>query len=160
MNYTPEIIDIPLPSMGGKCWLLNRKGMFILEPGPGTIRTLAVTHAGSGTIEAIDGIPNCDGFFPDEHLTEPLAFTAQEIDALDKGDGYGLISAHEKLELHKAWGARRGRPLYKASPAVMGSWMLDGGFIHGLTIRATGDNSAVNSFASIVWMPFKARVKP
>ena len=39
----------------------------------------------------------------------------------------------------------------------MGSWMLDAGFIHGLTVKAMGDASAVNTFASIVWMPFGKR---
>ena len=158
--YKPTIIDLPLPPMGGKCWLLENKGLFVLEPGPGTIRTLAVTHAGSGSIEVIDGIPNENGFFPDEAMQRPAPFTQDEYAMIqtarrtqaDPPDWLAL-----KIQDHQIWGSRRGRIFYKAIPAVMGSWMLDAGFIHGLTVKAMGDASAVNTFASIVWMPFGKR---
>ncbi|HTI81757.1 MAG TPA: hypothetical protein VL614_15015 [Acetobacteraceae bacterium] len=162
MRYKPQIIDIPLPSMGGKCWLLEAKGMFVLEPGPGTMRTFACTHAGSGTVEFIDGIPNELGFFPDDDMPEPPAFTEDELQILEVSHRTTFdppAGIKEKMDLHKAWGARRGRSFYRASPAVMGSWMLDAGFIHGLTVRATGEHSSVNTMGSIVWMPFKARTK-
>lgn len=158
--YEPNIIEVRTPLMGGKCWLLERKGLFVLEQGPGTVRTLAVTHAGSGNLEVIDGIPNADGFFPDEDVSEPDAFNQDEYHRLMYAREHQSANDDDiqaKIEQHRAWGSRRGRRFYQATPAVMGSWMLDAGFIHGLTIRATGAASAVNTFASIVWMPFKAR---
>ena len=124
-------LDLPTPPMGGKCWVLDDKGIFVLETGPGVLRTIACTHAGAGSLEAFDGIPNDDGFFPDREL----------------------------LEEDDLWWARNGRPIYRANPVVMGSWMLDGGFMHGLTIFASGGRDAVNAIASVVWMPFKAAKK-
>ena len=52
-----------------------------------------------------------------------------------------------------------GRQLYKANPPVMGSWMLDAGFQHGLTIRNIGGQDSAPAMASIVWVPFKAKAK-
>jgi len=54
--------------MGGKCWLLEAKGLYVLEEGPTLFRTLACTHAGSGGIVLIDGVPDESGRFPDEYL--------------------------------------------------------------------------------------------
>lgn len=129
---TPKFIDIrhlPSPPMGGKCWLIDRKGLFLLEGGPGTLRTIACTHAGSGSFIAYDGIPGDDGLFPDEYM-DPA---------------------------NPMWPQRNGREIYKANPVVMGSWMLDGGFLHGLTIRAAGGLDTVMAIATIVWVPFKTR---
>lgn len=136
-------LDIAMPPMGGKCWVLEDKGIFVLAEGPGVLRTIACTHGGSGAIEVIDGVPSADGFFDDERMTEPdpLKF---ETD----------VAYFDALKL---WGQRRGRPIYKANPVVMGSWMLDGGFLHGLTVRAEGGTAAAAAIASIVWMPFKPR---
>lgn len=116
--------------MGGKCWLLESKGLFVLEKCPGVLRTIACTHAGAGSLAAYDGIPNDDGFFPDEEM-EPD---------------------------HPDYHRRNGRVIYRATPVVMGSWMLDGGFLHGLTIKAWGGHEATSAIASLVWMPHKARV--
>ena len=110
--------------------------------------------------EVIDGIPNENGFFPDEAMQRPAPFTQDEYAMIqtarrtqaDPPDWLAL-----KIQDHQIWGSRRGRIFYKAIPAVMGSWMLDAGFIHGLTVKAMGDASAVNTFASIVWMPFGKR---
>ena len=160
MQSTPQFVHIPLPSIGGKCWLLEAKGTFVLERGPGTIRTLAVTHAGSGHIEVIDGVPNERGFFSDQDMVMPEPFTTEEwkaAEALMTDKSAKVPTAvRKKYEAHVCWGERVGRPFYRANPIVMGSWMLDAGFIHGLTIRATGAD-AVNMTASIVWMPYKAR---
>jgi hypothetical protein len=42
---------------------------------------------------------------------------------------------------------------------VLGSWMLDGGCWHGLTVRATGGTEGVSSVGSIVWLPVKTRAR-
>jgi hypothetical protein len=139
-------IDIPAPPMGGCCYLLEAKGLFVLHTGPGTLRTIACTHGGSGAIEVLDGIPDDNGFFPDEALTEP-----QAID---------FAAPSDYFDARNAYHSRRGRALYRANPVVMGSWMLDSGFIHGLTIRAQGGSTSACAIASIVWMPFRQRTKP
>ena len=122
-------VRLPTPKLGGKIWLLEEKGMFVLEEGPGMIVTMACTHAGSGSIAIIDGIPDENGFFPAPAITvkwEP---------------GYWQQSGVHKLLV--------------ASPSVMGSWMLSGGFYHGLTVLADGGTESASVIASLVWMPEK-----
>lgn len=118
-------VTVDTPIIGGKCFLLEKKGIYWLEDTPGTLRTIACTHAGSGSLIAIDGIPNEEGFFPDQHMPP------------DDPNYY----------------RRNGRPIYRASAAVMGSWMLDGGFHHGLVIQAVGGSEGTDAIASIVWLP-------
>lgn len=59
-GYT-DLTSIPMPKLGGKCWVLDRKGQFLLEAGPGTLRTIACTGAGSGTLHILDGFPDENG---------------------------------------------------------------------------------------------------
>lgn len=132
-RYDVINIDLPPPQIGSKCFLLERKGMFILERAPGLLRTIACTHAGCGSMLAIDGIPNDQGFFPER----------------EEGD-FDMPTDPTK-------GAYNGRPFYRANPVVMGSWMLDAAFYHGLTIYAAGGNDDVAAIASVVWMPHRAR---
>jgi hypothetical protein len=139
-------IDLPTPLIGGICWLLREKGIFVLQRGPGVLRTIACTHAGSGALEAIDGVPDERGFFGDANLDDPtdrfMDYTSPEV----------------WTDACKQYAQRHGRPLYSASPVVMGSWMLDAGFLHGLTIRAAGGHDAASAIASIVWLPVPQRV--
>lgn len=129
--YKPTLIELPTPKMGGKCWLLESKGLFVLQGGPGVLRTIACTHAGTGSLAVYDGIPNEDGFFPDEEMPES----------------------------HPDFMLRNGRVIYRATPVVMGSWMLDAGFHHGVTVLAKGGVESAAAIASIVWMPYQAREK-
>lgn len=138
-------VDLATPPMGAKGWLLSEKGIFVLQRGPGTLRTLAITHAGSGNLEAIDGIPNDDGFFPAERDRQVMP---ERTDAEDDA---------AFLQRLKVFHTRNGRPFYRANPIVMGSWMLDAGFSHGLTIRAEGGHDSTSAIATIVWMPYRAR---
>lgn len=58
------LIDLsaqPMPPLGGKAQVIERKGLFLLERGPGTLRTWACTNAGSGTFQIIDGLPDENG---------------------------------------------------------------------------------------------------
>ena len=137
-------IELPTPPMGGKCLVLKKKGIFVLERGPGVLRTIACTHAGAGTLEAVDGFPDDGGFFPDENLPEPQAADFK--------------TPPDYLAGVKGYAQRRGRALYTANPVVMGSWMLDAGFLHGLTIRVTGGHESALAIASVVWMPVPQRV--
>jgi len=117
-------IRLPTPPIGGKMWSLDRKGVFVLEEGSGTIRTVACTHIGSGSIVICNGLPNENGEFPPKPDFPP-------------GEEGEYI----------------GRPLFRANPVVMGSWMMDGGFINGLTIRAAGGMDNNCAIATIVWLP-------
>ena len=59
-------VNLPAPKLGGKVWHFNAPGIYLLEQGAGTFRTMACTHGGSGTITIIDGVPNEDGNFEDD----------------------------------------------------------------------------------------------
>lgn len=121
-------IEIPMPEIGSKAWLLESKGIFVLERGPGMLRTIAFTHTGSGRIDAYDGVPDPEtGRFPQEDL--PL------------GD--------------PDYATANGRCIYRCNN--MGSWMMDGGFRHGLTIFAIGGTESVCAIATIVWLPVRPR---
>jgi hypothetical protein len=126
-------ITLPFPRIGGKVWVLDAKGIFVLERSAGVLRTIACTHAGSGAVLAYDGIPDDRGFFSPRGGSD------------GGGSGSGNGSADEDT--------KNGREIYRANPAVMGSWMLDGGFYHGLTIVHNGGHSSAPAVASIVWLP-------
>jgi hypothetical protein len=121
-----DLTSIPMPQLGGKIWVLDKKGQFLLERGPGTLRTVACTGAGSGSLLVIDGVPDENGEIP--------------------------LVPNKSGNLTTGW-----KLLLKSNPVVMGSWMLDGGFQNGLTVRHYGGQSAVAAFASFVWLPYKAR---
>lgn len=162
----PVFIDLPLPPIGGKCWVMREKGIFVLEKGAGVLRTIACTHAGAGNLEALDGIPNEQGFFADEDMSEPQPPTRENWRArtVPGGARVAPVSFDDAMRRHtedmKIYMRREGRPLYSANPVVMGSWMLDGGFIHGLTLRVAGGHESASAIASIVWQPFKKRESP
>lgn len=118
---------LPAPRIGGKAWLLNRKGIFVLEEGPGVLRTIACTHIGSGSMIVSNGLPNDNGEFPLRQSFTP--------------------GSEEEYN---------GRPLFRANPVVMGSWMMDAGFSYGLTIQAEGGMDNNCAIATIVWLPAPA----
>ncbi len=128
MMEKPQRILIDSPPIGGKTFLVRRKGLFVLEEGPGMLQTLNITHAGSGELSVYDGVPNKDGFFPDEHI-------------LDTDPKYHMSN---------------GRLFYHFSPVYMGAWMSNAGFMHGLTIHATGDMAP---FVTAVWQATRSGQK-
>jgi hypothetical protein len=138
-------VQLDTPKMGGKCFLLESKGIFVLESCPGVLRTIACTHAGAGNVEAIDGVPDDHGFFPDDGMLEP------HRSAFDSDQDF--------IEAMAKYCTRNGRVFYRANPVVMGSWFLDAGFEHGLTIRAAGGHDSASAIASVVFMPYRVRPK-
>lgn len=132
----PIHIEVPQPIAGGKAFLLDSIGMYVLERGPGTLITNAITHAGGGSLAIIDGIPDENGHFPDE---PPLP-----------GPG-------DPPEAFEAWGKRANREYFRASPVVMGSWMLNAGFHNGLTVWASGGHETISPIVTIVWTAFRKR---
>lgn len=127
MQLTVRRVIRPTPAIGGKVWLLQEKGIFVLEEGQGSLITIACTHAGSGSLHVIDGVPDERGFFPNLDPNLPPQDAAMQA----------------------------GVEFYRANPVVMGSWMLNAGFVHGLTVMALGGYNEVPPVASIVWMPVK-----
>lgn len=120
-------IMVPDVPMGGKPFLIRRAGMYVLEEGPGMLQTIDVTHAGSDEFSVYDGVPDERGFFPEGDLEE--------------GD--------------PGFGSHNGNRFSHFSPTVMGAWMMNAGFRHGLTIEVTGGSFDVAPFATVVWTPFK-----
>lgn len=72
-GYT-DLTALPTPSIGGKIWVLERKGQFLLEAGPGMLQGIACTNAGSGTIQILDGIPGDNGEFSWSEIEIPGYF--------------------------------------------------------------------------------------
>lgn len=129
-DYKLVTIELPKPKMGSKGWLLDRWGNFNLEQGPGVLRGIACTHTGSGTLEVVDGIPNEDGFYPDEEI-------------VNKGS------------LHPDYNTANGRMVFKSPGSVMGMWTLNVGLYHGLTIHAYGGTDSAPPCITFIWEPYK-----
>ena len=117
--------------MGSKCYFIEGKGIYVLETGEGTVRSLACTHVGSGVLTVHDGVCDDNGFFPDyEKLKNPYA--------------------------PEYWTAN-GRKMLGFSPQCMGFWAIDGGFTHGLTVVADGGMPGTPVFVTVSWVKYKAR---
>lgn len=128
----PIRITLPTPRLGGKCWVIQEPGLFVLEEGEGAFGTLACTHAGSGGVIIYDGVPDEFGNFPEF-----------------KGE-----------ENSPEWFVRPGREIYRAFPVVMGSWWINGGFYHGLTVSHRGESvHTTPMIGSLVWNAAKKAVK-
>lgn len=125
IHRKPIRIHLPMPPIGSKCYLLESPGLYVLEEGPGVLRTMPITHAGSGSLVIYDGFPDKDGNFPGRASEDDAAFNGREI--------------------------------FRQVPVVMGSWMMDGGFIHGLTAFLDCGAHSIRPVASIVWMPYRQR---
>lgn len=122
----------PQPQLGAKCVALTQKGVYIMEQGPGSLVTIACTHAGSGIVVAYDGYPDENGFV-ETYSPDPKA-----LDQDLTKPGLELVHCH---------------------PAIMGSWMMNSGYHHGLTIILGSEDNSPSAIASIVWMPFIKRTK-
>jgi hypothetical protein len=105
-------IDLPTPPMGAKCFLLEGKGLFLLQRGPCVLRAIACTHAGSGSLIAYDGMPDDEGFFPEEIVgdaelpTSPVERAQRARDLPGQSDGHGHVAARRRLPA-RADAARR-----------------------------------------------------
>lgn len=117
-------VNVDEPKMGGKIFLIEKKGIYVLESGEGVLRSLACTYVGSGMFKVYDGLPSESGHF----------------DA-DRMDSY--TPEYQKVN---------GRRMFTMSPQIIGFWGLDSGFKHGLTIIADGGGKDAPVFVSVVWM--------
>ena len=121
-------ITLPDARMGAKVFLLERKGVYVLEEGPGILRSLACTYVGSGSLIVRDGVPSANGYF----------------DA-DKFDPYS-----------QEYAMANGRKVYAASPVCIGFWGLDCALVHGLTVEAAGGIKDGTVLVTVCWLKQKA----
>lgn len=119
----PQYVELEKPRMGGKIFLIQSKGLYVLEKGPALLRVIACTHAGSGRFVYIDGVPDENGFFSGENI-QP------------EEEGYNK---------------RNGKEIFKSHPAIMGSFALDAGTTHGLCVLVDGGHDEVNLLLTTVW---------
>lgn len=134
MNRTTlpiHFLDLPKPPLGNKIFCLQEHGTYVLEQGPTCIRAIMCTHAGAGSVSILDGIPDKDGFCPEENLRPGM-------------EGYERAN---------------GRLIWLASPSVMGMWMADGGCFHGVTIVVNGTNPVAAPTIVATWMPYTPPVR-
>ena len=130
-NYTSRdqddvhFLDIPAPAMGAKYYMLEKKGIYVLEKGPCVLRSLSCTYIGSGTLVVRDGVPSHEGRFDADRL-DP--FSQEYMTA-------------------------NGRRVYVMSPQVIGFWGLDAGLHHGLTISTGGGDGPV--LVTACWVKVK-----
>ncbi len=122
----PKIIRVPQPPIGNKFFCPPRKGIYVLEEGPGMFVGWLCTAAGSGGIFVYDGIPNEDGLF------ESIG------DVPGQAEGTRIAEATGKYDFN-------GRIIYPAVPPIMQPWQLNAGFIYGLTLEIVGNNPVVPS---------------
>lgn len=140
---SPRFLSIAKPPIGNKCFLVKERGMFVLESGPGSIRAMACTHAGSGGIVIYDGIPDKNGMFED-HPPEELF----------KVDLYA--SEEERAKALLSWSQNKnGKEIYYAHPAVLGMWQIDGGCQHGITLISSGELSNAPPIITVVWQSWE-----
>ena len=59
-------VNLPDPTIGNKMWLAEKHGIYVLERGPCTLRSIANTRQGNGSIFVYDGVPDETGHFPSD----------------------------------------------------------------------------------------------
>ncbi len=130
-QYPMYRIEVPEPRMGSKCYLIERKGIYVLEVGEGVLRSIACTHIGSGSTLFSDGVPDEHGYFGNERM-----------------DPYS-----------REYMTSNGRKLQAMSPQIIGFQALDAGFRHGLTVSCIGGTMGVPVFISVCWIKHKSRAR-
>lgn len=73
MKIPVHQINLKQPPIGNKMFCAQQHAYYVLEKGPTTLRALANTHMGSGSIVIYDGVPDENGFFPDNVQKHTLA---------------------------------------------------------------------------------------
>jgi hypothetical protein len=123
-------VHLPMPPLGAKCLAIAKKGVYIMEECSGTLISVMCTHAGAGIMLGADVVPDERGYF----------------------QTYSPDPEDPDQDLTKP-----GLELYHAHPAVMGAWLLNGGFHHGLTMVFGAGHDSCPTVASVTWMPFVKR---
>lgn len=101
MNLAVYDIDLPLPPIGNKIFCAQEIGMYILEKGACTVRSIVNTRIGNGGLSFYDAVPDASGRLPDG---AKLIFNSSPpilgCNMLDGGLHHGLT-----MILHSSGGA-------------------------------------------------------
>lgn len=122
-------VEVPEPQMGAKSWLIENKGIYVLERGPCVLRSLSCTYIGSGSFLVRDGMPDNFGKF--------------DCDRLDP--------------FSKEYTTANGRKVFLMAPQIIGFWGLDVGLRNGLTIIADGGQEHGPVLVTACWIKLKLR---
>ncbi len=57
-------VEIPKPSFGCSCFMVETKGVYILSSRPGALASISCTHVGAGTVEVYDAVCDAVGELP------------------------------------------------------------------------------------------------
>lgn len=100
MNLPVHNIDLPLPPIGNKIFCAQEVGMYVLERGACTIRSVVNTRIGNGALSFYDALPDDKGQLP---FDAKLIFTSCPAilgcNMLDGGLHHGLT-----MVLHSSGG--------------------------------------------------------
>ncbi len=124
-------VKLPPAKMGSKVFLIEKKGVYVLEDGPAILRSLACTYVGTGSLVVRDGTPSDNGYFD-----------------VDKCDPYS-----------PEYALTNGRKVYAAAPVCIGFWGLDCALVHGLTVEAAGGTKDGSVLVTVCWMEQKIQPK-
>ncbi len=170
----PQLIQVREPEIGSKGFLIEKDGLFVLSTGPGLLRGIACTHAGSGMLVVHDGVPTSNGFFENRGHRQMAAGSSDEIWRCARCDGaqcpmcFGAGEIAHAIErvpcpvgprhcsacrgtgIEGDYWSRNGRVMMRLNQ--MGMWMFDAGFHHGLSIAVAGGTPSVHIIATITWL--------
>jgi len=108
-------IELPLPPIGNKIFCAQEIGMYILERGPCTIRSVINTRIGNGALSFYDAVPDESGHMP---ANAKVVLTSSPpilgCNMLDGGLHNGLT-----MVLHASGGANN------LSPCTTVTWFPD-----------------------------------
>jgi hypothetical protein len=110
-------IAIAKPPMGAKAWVLQERGVYVLEEMPGNLLHFTCTHAGSGGVHAYDGAV-VDGKLVGRKLLH-LSPTAMGVWHLNAGFQNGLVIENIGAA---GQGGGLGAPSYVNSPFATIVW--------------------------------------
>ena len=122
-------VETPEPRMGAKSFLVETKGIYILERGPAVLRSLSCSYMGTGGFSVRDGVPTAGGHFDADRL-DPFS---------------------------KEYMLANGRRMFIMSPQIIGFWGLDAGIHHGLTVVANGGQKGGPVLVTVCWIKLKER---
>ncbi len=122
-----NFVQVKTPFMGCNSFLIESKGIYVLEHGEGVLRSLAVTYVGTGALHVYDGVPDKE-----------------------------LLSSNKLSVLDTRFPVVEGRKIITMSPQIVGFWGLDAGFKRGLTVVASGGQAASPVLVSVMWVKHKA----
>lgn len=65
INLPVHDVDLPLPPIGNKIFCAQEIGIYVLEKGACTVRSIVNTRIGNGALSFYDALPDSNGRLPD-----------------------------------------------------------------------------------------------